>query len=79
MISLSLGNVLVAYAGGLIVLLLLVWLSGNFFRNRRESGKHKRLIHCMFCGTLYENSANDPLPHCPQCARPNERTPPPAV
>ena len=79
MIPLSLGHMLLAYAGGLAVLILLIWQASMFFRWRRERRERRQVVHCMFCGTLYASAANEPLPTCPQCARPNERTPPASV
>jgi hypothetical protein len=79
MIPLSLGQLLLAYAGGTAALIFLVWLAGNFFRGQRESGRRRWIIQCMFCGSLYERPADAALPPCPHCTRPNERTPPPPV
>ena len=79
MIALGLGDLLLVYAGGSAALVLLVWIAGNFLRNRREAGRRRQIIHCMFCGTLYERAAETPLPPCPHCARPNERTSSPPV
>lgn len=79
MIPLGLGDALLAYAGGLAVLVLLVWLAGAALRSRSERRQRRRLNQCMFCGTIYERPAGEPLPRCPQCAQPNERTPPSGI
>ena len=79
MISLSLADLVLAYAGGLAVLVLLAWILRGYSRLRRESRRRRACIQCMFCGALYDNATSEPLPRCPQCAQPNERTPPSAV
>jgi hypothetical protein len=79
LIPLGLGSVLLAYMGGLVVALLLVWLTGNllrFFIRRRRS---RHCVQCMFCGTTYEDSTPETLPPCPQCTKANERIPPPLI
>lgn len=79
MIPLSLGGLLLVYACGTATLLFLIWGAAIFLRGRGERGRRRRIIQCMFCGTLYEQSRETRLPPCPQCARPNEHTPPPSV
>jgi hypothetical protein len=79
LISLSLGNVVFAYVAALVVLLMILWLCGELVRGRREARQRRRCIQCAFCGALYENVTDAPLPACPQCAQPNERFSPPSV
>jgi hypothetical protein len=79
LIPLSLGNLVLAYAAALVLGLFLLSLVGWLTRGNRERRRRRRCIQCMFCGTIYEPSGAASLPECPQCARVNEQTPPPAI
>ena len=79
MISLSFGHLLLAYAGGLLVLLLAIWAGHEFFRARRDRRGRRHSLQCAHCGTRYESPGTEPLAPCPLCAQRNERVPPPWI
>jgi hypothetical protein len=75
-IPLSLGQIVFVYTAALVLGLLSLWLVASWGRRGRERRRLRRCVQCMFCGTIYEPAPTASLPACPQCARPNERTPP---
>ncbi|MDD5199994.1 MAG: hypothetical protein PHC88_09340 [Terrimicrobiaceae bacterium] len=79
MIPLTLSQIVAAYAAGPVVALLLLSLGGAWSRARRASRARRRRIQCAHCGTIYENFSPEPLPRCPNCVQPNERTAPSSV
>jgi hypothetical protein len=78
-IPLTLGHIVLVYTAALVLGVLFLWLTASWGRRRRECRRLRRCVQCMFCGTIYEPASTAPLPECPQCARGNERVPPPAV
>ncbi len=61
------------YVMVLLAGVLLVWIPSEVMRSRRRAGALRRRIHCGLCAMDYRDSSQDPLPHCPRCARRNER------
>lgn len=77
MIPLSLGQAVAAYTISLVALLLVFIIGRALWRTFRSTRqRRRRQIQCALCGTIYENSSPEPLPRCPNCSRPNERTAP---
>jgi hypothetical protein len=76
LIPLTLGQAVAAYTIGLVVPFLLFVFGRALWRTLRSGRARQRRIQCALCGTIYEDTSPEPLPRCPNCARPNERTAP---
>jgi uncharacterized OB-fold protein len=77
LIPLSLGQAVAAYTISLVVLLLAFVVGRAIWRTFRSARqRRRRQIQCVLCGTIYEDPSPEPLPRCPNCSRPNERTAP---
>lgn len=71
----------VTFAGFILLYLLLlvggivlVWFLGEVARIREAARFRKLRTLCRVCGVIYEDRSEDPLPPCPICHHPNERS-----
>lgn len=51
-----------------------VWLTGEIARMREARRLRKSRTLCRVCGVIYEDRTQNPLPRCPHCSHPNERS-----
>jgi hypothetical protein len=75
MIPTSLGLLVFLYTAGLCVAVLALWTIRSLWRRRAAARDRRGAIQCALCGTIYRpTDSSQPLPPCPVCAHPNERT-----
>ncbi len=77
MIPLSLAQFVSLYVGVLVGLVFIASAIRTSHRRHAEARARRGLITCVLCGLVYENPSPDPIPACPNCGHPNERTPRP--
>jgi rRNA maturation endonuclease Nob1 len=70
----SLGLLVFVYTSGLSLAMFALWLARGMWRQRVRNRNRKLAIRCALCGTLYQDFGDQPLPACPQCKHPNERS-----
>lgn len=75
MIPTSLGLLIFLYTAGLCVAILALWTIRSLQRRRLDARAQRGAIQCALCGTIYRpTDSRQPLPPCPACTHPNERT-----
>jgi prepilin signal peptidase PulO-like enzyme (type II secretory pathway) len=74
MIHITLPGFIILYLLGLISGIFVLWLIGEVTRFRELRRVRKSRTLCRVCGVIYEDRSKNPLPVCPVCKHPNERS-----
>lgn len=73
MIRVSLTQIIVIYLCLILFAVLVIWVTTDFLRKRREKLARKYKVICSICGAIYEDRSDHRLSKCPECESMNER------
>ncbi len=75
MFHVTLSELIVIYLFLILGGVFLLWVAGEVVRIRRARQKRRFQLVCQVCNCHYQDRSDELLPPCPQCGRPNERSP----
>jgi hypothetical protein len=76
MIQTSLSTLLSSYLWGLMLLVGLIWLTGEWHRRHRRRLERRHDVICRLCHEIFRDPSSESLITCPNCAALNERRQP---
>ena len=74
MFRLELHELLFAYSGLCLGIVLLAAILHNVRRNHREARAVRNVVKCHLCAFEFRDTTGTELPKCPCCGAPAERT-----
>jgi rRNA maturation endonuclease Nob1 len=72
-IRVSLSALIAIYLLVFLAAVLLIWLSSEWNRRRRERRALRWRLRCVICAFEFEDRTDALLPRCPRCGSLNER------
>lgn len=73
MIQTSLSTLLSHYLWALLLLVGIIWLTGEWRRRRRWRHERRHDVICRLCNEIFRDESGAKLVTCPNCAALNER------
>jgi len=73
MIQTSLSTLLSHYLWALLLLVGIIWLTGEWRRRHRSRQERRHHVICRLCNEIFRDESAEKLVTCPNCAALNER------